>query len=239
MLRVSILGTGNVAKQLFDSLNSADGVRVEQVAGRNQQALKKFAKTGAKTSTFDQLLAVDIFIIAVSDNAVTEVAGFLKDKSELVVHTAGSVAISAIAGCTRRGVFYPLQTFSKTSAVNMAKVPICIEASNKEDVKLLQTLGSAISQSVIEVSTEQRKTLHLAAVFCNNFTNHMYHIGEHLCKKEGLPFDLLIPLIEQTTTKIQTTDAFTAQSGPARRHDTETLARHLKQLETFTLHAGL
>ena len=231
MIRVSILGTGNLAKQLFEGFFRAEKAKVIQVAGRNKEALAWFARSGVDLSTFDQLLDADIFIIAVSDDAVAEVARFLKDKNGLVVHTAGSLAIDALKPCTRRGVFYPLQTFSGNVSAQMAGVPFCIEASDKDDVALLQALALNLSKKVVEVSTQQRKMLHLAAVFCNNFTNHMHHIGQKICDTEGLPFELLHPLIEQTTNNILLTSAFTAQTGPARRNDTQTLTRHLKQLE--------
>jgi len=131
----------------------------------------------------------------------------------------------------RKGVFYPLQTFSKQKEVNFKGIPICIEASRKEDVEMLQKIATALSDSVYKISSDQRKSLHLAAVFINNFSNHMYQIGNEICEENALPFSILKPLIKETAAKIDALDPKQAQTGPAKRNDQQTIAKQLKQLE--------
>ena len=131
----------------------------------------------------------------------------------------------------RSGVFYPLQTFSKDREVDFENIPLCVEAKNLEDLVLLKKLAKAISKSVYEISSEQRKSLHLAAVFVNNFTNHLYHIGNEICRKNKLPFDILKPLILETASKVNTLPPIEAQTGPAKRNDEETIEKQLDQLQ--------
>ena len=136
----------------------------------------------------------------------------------MVVHTSGSVPIDTISA-KRKGVLYPLQSFTKEKEIDFSTVPLCIEASNKDDLVVLKKLANTISKSVFEVSSIQRAQIHLAAVFANNFSNHMYTIANELCEKEGLPFDLLKPLIMESTAKLQVLKPDKAQTGPAIRND--------------------
>ena len=123
------------------------------------------------------ILDADIYIIAVNDDSITTVSQYFKNISGLVVHTSGSMPLSVLPTSVRRGVFYPLQTISKDRKIDFSKVPICIEAEKSEDYELLRELANAISDQVQIMTSDQRKSVHLAAVFVNNFTNHLYHIG--------------------------------------------------------------
>jgi len=230
MLRISILGTGNVARHLFEAFAAADNVEVEQVIGRNKTALASFGKKAETVSDFTQIADTDIFIIAVKDDAIAEISEYLKEKKGLVVHTSGSVPMAVLSHCPRYGVLYPLQTFSKDRNLAMDSVPFCLEAHDKRDLQLLKKLAGRISGKVYEVDSQQRKALHLAAVFVNNFTNHLYHIGKEICDEKGLPFAILQPLIEETADKIKQLSPYEAQTGPARRADSETMATHLEQV---------
>ena len=130
----------------------------------------------------------------------------------------------------KRGVFYPLQTFTKGRLLDFSTIPICIEASDNESLALLRLLGEAISQNIYDINSDQRKKLHLAAVFANNFSNHLFHISETLCEKEDLPFELLKPLILETVKKLETLSPKDAQTGPARRDDSISIEKHLELL---------
>jgi predicted short-subunit dehydrogenase-like oxidoreductase (DUF2520 family) len=231
MVQVSILGTGNVAKHLFDTLVSVENVDVVQVIGRNRSALKDFGNGTRTTSDFKGIADADIFIIAVKDDAITTVSQYLRDKKGLIVHTSGSVSMDVLSENGRYGVFYPLQTFSKHREVDMKSVPICLEAHDRADMDLLKKLAVCFSENVYEVDSEQRKSLHLAAVFVNNFTNHLYYIGQQICEEEGLPFGMLHPLIRETVDKIGPSAPYEVQTGPARRGDLETIKKHLEQLK--------
>ena len=231
MISIVILGTGNVAKHLFDAFTAQNGVEIIQVYGRSQNALSYFKNQINTTSDLSNIKEADIYLIAISDDAISEVSEFLVGKKGLMAHTSGSIPINALPNKHRRGVFYPLQTFSAIRKVNFKEIPICIEAENKEDNELLNELASVISDKVIQIDTDQRKALHLAAVFANNFTNHMYHAAQEICIQNDVSFGLLFPLIKETAAKIQDLSPLDAQTGPARRNDTGTLEKHLSQLK--------
>ena len=128
--------------------------------------------------------------------------------------------------------FILLQTFSKNREVNMSAVPICLEAHHESDIKILEKLAATVSEKVYQVDSERRKALHLAAVFVNNFTNHLYHIGQKICEDSKLPTSILQPLIQETVGKIEQLSPRDAQTGPARRGDDETIKKHLEQLDS-------
>ncbi|WP_108424671.1 Rossmann-like and DUF2520 domain-containing protein [Flagellimonas amoyensis] len=229
MLSVVILGTGNLAMHLFRAFSATTGAQVVQVVGRNPESLRSFSTQVATTTDPTSIKDADVYIIAVKDDAIAEVSRQLNEKNGVVVHTSGAVAMDALTP-ENRGVFYPLQTFTKGKDIDFGKVPICIEAKEEQSLALLKSLALTLSQNVHEVNSEQRKKLHLAAVFVNNFTNHLYGIGEELCEKEGLSFDLLKPLILETAEKIQSMSPKEAQTGPARRSDQKSMQDHLKLL---------
>jgi predicted short-subunit dehydrogenase-like oxidoreductase (DUF2520 family) len=132
---------------------------------------------------------------------------------------------------SRKGVFYPLQSFTKGKKVDFYSIPICIEATHSTDEKLLKELANKLSDKIFTISSEQRKKLHVAAVFVNNFTNHMYTIGNNICKKNNIPFEILKPLIEETAQKVFKISPEKAQTGPAIRKDSETIKNHLFLLD--------
>jgi predicted short-subunit dehydrogenase-like oxidoreductase (DUF2520 family) len=153
------------------------------------------------------------------------------DESRLIVHTAGSVPMNILEGFTNTyGVFYPLQTFPKSRKVDFADIPICIEANHPSTFLKLEKLGSRLSGSVNQINSEERRTLHLAAVFTNNFVNHFYSIGAEILQDKKLDFDLLKPLIRETAAKVQTLQPFDAQTGPAKRNDQSIINAQLKML---------
>ncbi|HEA21684.1 MAG TPA: DUF2520 domain-containing protein [Pricia antarctica] len=230
MIRVSILGTGNVAMHLRQLFLELKDVEVVQIVGRNTKILQSLEERTAITSNFEDILDADIFIIAVNDDAIAKVSQFLKDKKGLVVHTSGSVSMDTLSQCKRYGVFYPVQTFSKHRKVDFKSVPICVEAQDDRDVLLLETLANKVSDAVYQVNSKQRKALHLGAVFVNNFTNHLFHIGQQICEENELPTAILQPLIQETSAKITNLSPYDAQTGPARRGDFKTIEDHLEQL---------
>ncbi len=230
MLSIVLLGTGNVAHHLFDALILNHDIHIKQVYGRNDKSLTYFSKRCKITSNPNTIEEADLYIIAVSDDAVSEVSEILHDKKGIVTHTSGTITKEVIQN-KRKGVFYPLQTFTKDKKVDFSSIPICIEANNEKDLKTIVKLAKSISTKVYEVSTSQREKLHLAAVFVNNFTNHMYSIGNTICKKEGLSFDMLRPLVTETINKIQFLPPKKAQTGPAKRNDVQTMQKHLTILE--------
>ena len=229
MLKIVILGTGNLAKHLYTAFTKADDVDVVQVVGRNQKDLEQFSEHSTISNNYDAIADADAYLIAVKDDAITEVSQHLLKKKGIVAHTSGAIHLNAIQP-KNRGVFYPLQTFTKGKTVDFRSIPICVEAEKKESLKSLRKLADSISENVHHIDSEQRKKLHLAAVFVNNFTNYLYGIGEELCLENGLSFDLLKPLILETAEKIRTMSPKAAQTGPARRNDKKSMKSHLELL---------
>ena len=229
MLSIVLIGSGNVAHHLFDAFYK-QGIAIAQVFSRNIEALSAFKSKCKTTNKANKIIDADLYIIAVSDSAIEHLSKLIINKKGLAVHTSGSVSIHTIIA-KRKGVFYPLQSFTKEKKIDFYNVPLCIEASNTDDLTLLKKLANTVSKSVFEISSTQRAKIHLAAVFANNFSNHMYAIANELCEKEGVPFDLLKPLIIESTAKLQVLKPKEAQTGPAIRNDITTIQKHIDSLE--------
>nr|WP_299381791.1 Rossmann-like and DUF2520 domain-containing protein [Allomuricauda sp.] len=240
MLNVIILGTGNLAQQLCHALSKVDMVQLVQVYGRNPNHLVWFETYTATTSDVKQIHDADIYLIAVKDTAIAEVSGHLQYKNGIVAHTSGATPMDVLCA-QNRGVFYPVQTFTKGKMMHFDEIPICVEANNPQVLEKLTTLANSLSQTVCELHSEQRMQLHLAAVYTNNFTNLLYAIGEDICLRNNIPFELLYPLIDETAAKIKRMSPSEAQTGPARRGDSTSMDQHLKilsepqQQEIYTL----
>lgn len=230
MLSIVLLGTGNVATHLFQAFQNAPNIEIVEVFGRDATALDYFARYTKVSTTIDAIKNADIYVIAVSDDAITQVSQSLTQKEGLIAHTSGSVSLSGLQ-TKRKGVFYPLQSFTKEKEVNFSEVPICIEAESKEDLDVLLSLGKSISNQVHPVSSQQRKKLHLSAVIVNNFSNHLFHWANEICEENAIPFHLLQPLISETVDKMRHLSPFDAQTGPARRNDLVTMQGHIEQLQ--------
>ena len=240
MLTIVLLGTGNLSKHLFEAFSKTEKAKVIQVVGRNNDRLSQFSRTVAVSNDFGSIMDADIYIIAVNDDAILEVSNHLLNKKGIVVHTSGAMNMDVIK-VENRGVFYPLQTFTEDKPLDFTTIPICVEAKSLETLQLLKKLAGAISNNVQEIDSAQRKKMHLAAVFVNNFTNYLYGVGEAICLEEGLSFDLLKPLILETAEKVQSMSPWEAQTGPAKRGDKKSIQGHLTllkdktQIELYTL----
>ncbi len=231
MLNVSLIGAGNLATHLFKVFDKADEIIVSRWYSRNLNKIKSYANRTEIIDKLDDLKAADICIIAISDDAIAGVSQQLPFTDRLVVHTSGSVGIHELDGKNRRGVLYPLQTFSEEAEVDFGQVPFCLETLDKDDLTILRQLAGSIGSPYYRISTEQRQTLHLAAVFVNNFVNQLYRVGHEITDIKNIPFDILKPLILETAKKVQHMSPFMAQTGPARRNDIKTIKRHLNLLE--------
>ena len=232
MISVVILGAGNVATHLFMAFNKAENIKVNQWYNRHLKSIDAYKNKVSVTDDLTQIADADVYAIAVSDDAISELTTQLPFENKLVVHTSGSVSVYEINKKHKRGVFYPLQTFSKDAEMDFENAPICIETIYKKDYPILKELAVSIGSPVKKVNSDQRRVLHLAAVFVNNFTNQLYRIGHEITESEGAEFDLLKPLIFETAKKIQELSPYMAQTGPAKRHDKKTIKKHLKFLES-------
>lgn len=231
MIKVVILGSGNVAQHLIKVFLQTEEVSLVQVFARQPNQLTHLLPTAKIVSDYQKIIEADVYIISVSDNAIAEVSFQLPFENRLVVHTSGSSDLSVLNNKNRKGVFYPLQTFTKGKKVDFTPIPICLEAENEQDYQLLEQLGNSISKKVFNINSEQRKSLHVAAVFVCNFVNHLYQIGNKICEANQIPFEVLHPLIQETAQKILELTPKEAQTGPALRNDTKTIEKHIDFLE--------
>jgi predicted short-subunit dehydrogenase-like oxidoreductase (DUF2520 family) len=231
MISVIILGAGNVATHFFKAFSKAENVSVIQWFNRNLKAIESYKNSVDVTDDLSHLKDADIYILAVSDDAISRLSSQLPFENKLVIHTSGSVSVYDIDKKHKRGVLYPLQTFSKNAKMNFAHVPICIETVDKKSYPVLKKIATSIGSPTKRINSDQRRVLHLAAVFVNNFTNQLYRIGHEITESEGAEFDLLKPLILETAKKIEDLSPYMAQTGPAKRNDKKTIKKHLKSLE--------
>lgn len=234
MIKVVLLGSGNVASHLIKAMEVSDTIDLVQVFSRSKKSIENLIESSKITTSFADLKEADVYIISVSDKAIAEVSNQIPFTNKLVVHTSGTMGFDVMNSKNKRGVFYPLQTFSKSKEVDMKSVPFCLETENDEDFELVANLAKNLSNSVYKINGDQRKSLHISAVFVSNFVNHMYQIGNALCEENNVPFAILQPLIEETANKIKTLSPSEAQTGPAIRFDEPTINKHLEALENPT-----
>jgi len=226
MIKIAIIGSGNVAQHLISAFGESEKTEVVQVFSRS-----KFDSGNIPVvHNLDELAEADLYIIAVSDDAIAEISAKLPFENRLVAHTSGSVSIEKLDSKNRQAVFYPLQTFSKNKATDFKVIPICMETKFENDYDLLEKIAKSISEKVYPISSEQRKSIHISAVFVNNFVNHLYKIGNDICNEHQVPFEILQPLIRETSEKIRTLSPNDAQTGPAKRNDVQTINAHLEFL---------
>ena len=230
MIKITLIGSGNVAQHLIKAFDKSETIEIAQVFSRKKETLASLIEFDKIVDDFQDLKEADLYIIAVTDNAISEVSKQLPFINQLVVHTSGTASIETLDDKNRKGVFYPLQTFSKNKDVDFSVIPICLEAENTFDFRVLDTVAKSISKAVFPINSEQRKALHVAAVFVNNFTNHLYQIGQEICEENKVPFEILKPLIQETADKINTLNPTEAQTGPAKRNDSTTIEAHLEYL---------
>ena len=231
MKSISLIGSGNVATHLGLALKK-NNYQITQVYSRTLVNAEKLAGmlNAEAINNLSELKTVDLIIISVKDNAIIKV--IKKINNSPIVHTSGSVDLTIFSNKFKQyGVFYPLQTFNKNIDLDFSNIPICIETNDKEFELKIKQLANCISNTVICMTSEQRKQLHIAAVFSSNFSNHMFSIAEELLNKSGVEFSILLPLIQQTIKKLEKNKAKNVQTGPAIRKDTDILQDHLTNIQ--------
>lgn len=231
MIKVVLIGSGNLASHLSHALIDAPNVELIQRLSKNNTNSRYFDSAVPVINEFSALSKADIYILAVNDDAIADVSKNLNHVQGLVLHTSGSVAMNTLDPNLRRGVLYPAQSFSLDKQIDFKKVPLAIETENIEDHKLLTSLASELSDRIYELDSEGREKLHVAAVFANNFSNYMFYCAEELCHQAGISFDILKPMIMETAIKVQDLSPSESQTGPARRNDKLTINRHVEQLK--------
>lgn len=229
-MEVVLIGSGSVATHLGLAL-LAKGVTISQVYSRNvtnAEILANKLNTSFISDISNIYKDADIYFYALTDNAFKSILRKIDIPDGIQVHTAGCIPMDEFEGFTSNfGVLYPLQTFSINKPVEFNQIPICIEASNLEVQKTLLEIGNLLSDKVYLINSDQRKKLHLAAVFACNFTNYMYDISSKILEDSGFLFEIIQPLIAETAEKIKTMNPYEAQTGPAVRMDEKTISKHL------------
>ena len=229
--KIAIIGAGNTAYTLCKLLKSK-GIEPYCMLVRDASKAKKVSEElGVEAvSDYEKVLKTDLAIIAVNDDAISEVATHLLEYKGLAVHTSGTKSAELLNRTMRFGIFYPLQTMSKNRAIEFDEIPLLIYANSPDDVEMLSRFASHFSKKVIFCDDEQRKAIHLAAVYVSNFTNVMLGIGDKLLKDNGLKLEIMKPLVEEMIKKSFETTPKDALTGPARRGDFATIAEHEKML---------
>ena len=229
--KIAIIGAGNTAYTLCKLLKDK-GIELCCVFVRNpEKAAKMHEDLGVQTVlSYEKVLESDLAIIAVNDDSISEVASHIVDYKGLVVHTSGTKPSELLNRTMRYGVFYPLQTMSKDRDIIFDEIPLLIYANSPDDVELLSRFAKQFSQKVVFCDDDQRKAIHLAAVYVSNFTNVMLGIGDKLLKDNGLSLDLMRPLVKEMMQKSFEISPEKALTGPARRGDFATIAAHEKML---------
>ena len=234
--KIVIIGSGNIAEHLLRAFDNSDNSEVIQLYSRNittgEELCSKFDLKF--TNSLEGIKLADLYLICVSDTAITEVSNSLPFSNRLVAHTSGATSIEGISDKNRQAVFYPLQSFTKGKNIDFTDVPICIETKNSNDCKALTNIAKSISNTVSTVTSEQRQYLHASAVFVNNFTNHLFYIGKEIADHHNVDFNLLKPLIKETVEKLEYKTPKEAQTGPAVRGDKATMEKHLELIPDET-----
>lgn len=237
---VVFVGAGRLATHLAQAL-SKSGHRIVQVYSRTMasaSALATIVETEATDDVTSLTSEADVYIIAVSDKAIESLLPQLAQgrKECTFIHTAGSMPLSVFNGHIQHGgVLYPMQTFSKERTVDFSRVPLFIEATDTATLQTVRTLAESISTHVHELTSEQRRYLHLAAVFACNFANHCYDLAAQVLESKGLSFDLMLPLIAETASKVETMHPHDAQTGPAVRYDQNVIEAQSQLLSDMPL----
>ena len=233
-MKLVFIGAGNLATNLSKALYRA-GHEILQVYSRTAESAQMMAdlfECSATVSLDDVRADADVYIFSVKDSVLVELAKTLAARlgDKLFIHTAGSMQMDVLP-VERRAVLYPMQSFSKTKEVNFREIPVFIEANKADDLAVLRQLSESISDRVYEMSSDDRKYLHLSAVFCCNFANHCYDLGARVLESHGIPFDVMLPLIDETARKVHTLHPHDAQTGPAVRWDENVMAKQIALLD--------
>lgn len=233
-LNLVFIGAGKLATNLSLAFKEK-GYSIQQVYSRTKKSAKTLAeKTGAEytTNEMDIILGADVYFITLSDSAFETVLPKIKFNNAMIIHCSGSLPLSVLKDSSENmGVLYPLQTFLKDEQVDFSNVPFFVESDKRENMELLNKLARELSDEVIFMSSEKRKTLHISAVFACNFVNHMYVIANEILDSKKIPFDVLKPLIQQTAKRIRKKAPIDSQTGPAVRYDQNIIEDHLAQLQ--------
>lgn len=239
-MQVSIIGAGNVATVLGRELcrvNKDNKVyKVAQVYARDAvRAAKLAAELGAEAITDLGRLdgGSDLYLLAVTDEALPEIAARLQLTNQLVIHTAGSVPKAVLQhASTRYGVLWPMKMIRKDMPA-LGPVTMIVDGSSEEVIRQVEELAAVFTDAIVRADDEMRLKMHLVAAFTSNFSNHLYHLAADFCSAEKIDFGIFYPIIEATVQNLLRQHPAQAQAGPAFRGDLQTEEKHLALLEQY------
>lgn len=233
-MNISLIGSGNLAFHLAKALH-ANGFKILEIIARNEKEGRSLATLTASTfqNDFRKINPkTDIIFLTVSDSSIQTIAHEIEIENKLLVHCSGAIALNEIKTVKNRSaVFYPLQTFSKEKEIDFTKIPVFLETEYESDLEVLKIIAEKLSNKVFILDSNKRKEIHLAAVFANNFSNHLWYLSSKILEDSGQNFDILKPLLEESLNKAFELGPFSAQTGPAVRNDQKTIENHLTMLE--------
>ena len=233
---IGLIGYGNVGSHLSHILSNTNNLKLT-IYNRGNIPKDQIPASAEFTHDLAELASADLIIISVKDDAIISILEQLEDRipqDTIVVHCSGSIPSKVISPYfDRYGVLYPLQTFSRDKKVDYSKIPVFITGSDTEVSGVISTLAGYVSNKINEISDEQRISLHIAAIFCCNYTNALYTISQKICVDHDLDFQHLLPLIEETAQKVQKLSPQNAQTGPAVRGDWEIIHEHEVYLSQY------
>ena len=231
-MRISLIGAGNVGSHLGKVLK-AKGHQIGQVFSRRLEKAERLANI-VEAEAVNELSAIEqgaeVYIIAVSDKAIEEVSAQLRLNRGVVAHTSGAASIDLLDSHAQFGSFYPLQTFTPNRQPNWQEIPICLNANNVDTFDTLYDLAETINDNIHHLTDDERTNLHVGAVVVNNFINHLLGVTREITDSQKVPYELLLPLLNETIAKSKNAHPFDIQTGPAKRNDVETIEKHLSLL---------
>lgn len=237
-MKIIFVGAGRLATNLAIEL-SDNSFDIAQVYSRTEESAKCLADkiNSSYTNVLTEIdKTADLYIFSVKDSVLSEIIKQFPPVSGLCVHTSGSVSMNVFDNhISRYGVIYPFQTFSKDRKIEFKKVPFFLESNNDNDLAVLHFLCERISDNVYDLSSAKRQYLHLTGVFACNFVNHMYAVSGKILGEEGIPFETLLPLIDETAAKVHVLSPQDAQTGPAVRYDENIINKHIELIDNPTL----
>ena len=232
MMKISIIGAGNVGINMFETLRKKKEIKMVSLFNRSIEKIISHRNKIFITDNINEIKKSDIYIISTNDDSIEKVSKKLKGRDGLIVHTSGSTEMNVLSIHKNFGVLYPLQTLTKDKLCDFKKIPICIEGNNDISKKKLEKLVKIIGSKYYHIDSKQRLSLHVSAVFACNFTNYLFSIAYDICTENKIPFEILFPLIRETKEKIEKNNPSKIQTGPAIRKDMNTIKKHLNFIKS-------
>lgn len=234
-MNIVFIGSGNVSTHMSVALKNS-GCNIVQIYSRTMSNAALLAKE-VNAEPIDDISLIncnaDLYLFSIKDDAITQIVTQMPETTGIFVHTAGSIPVDIFKKRKEGyGVIYPLQTFSKKRKLNFREIPLFIEANSSETLRVIESVAERISDYVKYLESEKRRYIHLAAVFANNFSNHMFTLASEILEDKNIPFEVLKPLIIETVAKVMEYNPKESQTGPAVRFDEGVMANHCELLKS-------